>query len=79
MRHLRDLTLVVVLTGFALLAGPAGAADKIRVVATTTDLKALAEAVGGDLVEVDALARTRMISRCARASWSRCARPTSLW
>lgn len=57
MRHLRDLTLVVVLTGFALLAGPAGAADKIRVVATTTDLKALAEAVGGDLVEVDALAR----------------------
>jgi len=41
----------------ALWAGPAGAADKIRVVATTTDLKALTEAVGGDLVEVDALAR----------------------
>ena len=33
------------------------AADKIRVVATITDLKALTEAVGGDLVEVDALAR----------------------
>jgi zinc/manganese transport system substrate-binding protein len=33
------------------------AADKIHVVATTTDLKALTEAVGGDLVEVDALAR----------------------
>jgi ABC-type Zn uptake system ZnuABC Zn-binding protein ZnuA len=47
----------VALAGLALLAGPAGAADKIRVVATTTDLKALAEAVGGDLVEVDALAR----------------------
>jgi len=38
------------------LAGPE-AADKIRVVTTTTDLKALTEAVGGDLVEVDALAR----------------------
>jgi zinc/manganese transport system substrate-binding protein len=48
---------LVALAGLALLAGPAGAADKIRVVATTTDLKALAEAVGGDLVEVDALAR----------------------
>ncbi len=35
----------------------AQAADKIRVVATTTDLKSLTEAVGGDLVEVDALAR----------------------
>ena len=40
-----------------LLTPGAGAADKIRVVATITDLKALAEAVGGDLVEVDALAR----------------------
>src|SRR5713226_10271159 len=36
---------------------PARAAEKIRVVTTTTDLKALTEAVGGDLVEVDALAR----------------------
>jgi zinc/manganese transport system substrate-binding protein len=33
------------------------AAEKLRVVATTTDLKALTEAVGGNLVEVDALAR----------------------
>ena len=56
MRRLHDLTFVA-LTGLALLAGPAGAADKIRVVATITDLKALTEAVGGDLVEVDALAR----------------------
>ncbi len=40
----------------ALLFAAAGEA-KIRVVATTTDLKALAEAVGGDLVEVDSLAR----------------------
>jgi len=35
----------------------AHAADKIRVVATTTDLKALTEAVGGNLIDVDALAR----------------------
>ena len=41
----------------ALRRDDAEAADKIRVVATTTDLKALTEAVGGDLVEVDALAR----------------------
>jgi ABC-type Zn uptake system ZnuABC Zn-binding protein ZnuA len=41
----------------ALLAGDAGAADKLHVVATTTDLKALTEAVGGDLVDVDTLAR----------------------
>ncbi|MFI5376251.1 MAG: metal ABC transporter substrate-binding protein [Candidatus Rokuibacteriota bacterium] len=38
-------------------AGPGEAASKIPVVATTTDLKALVEAVGGDLVDVDALAR----------------------
>jgi zinc/manganese transport system substrate-binding protein len=48
---------LVALAGLALLASPAGAADKIQVVATTTDLKALTEAVGGDFVEVDALAR----------------------
>ena len=48
---------LVALAGLALLASPVGAADKIQVVATTTDLKALTEAVGGDLVEVDALAR----------------------
>ena len=41
----------------SVLTGAASAAHKIRVVATTTDLKALTEAVGGDLVEVDALAR----------------------
>lgn len=40
-----------------LVPGDAAAADKLRVVATTTDLKALAEAVGGDLVEVESLAR----------------------
>jgi zinc/manganese transport system substrate-binding protein len=45
------------LVALGLWAGGAEAADKVRVVATTTDLKALTEAVGGDLAEVDALAR----------------------
>ena len=40
-----------------LVPGDAAAADKLRVVATTTDLKALTEAVGGNLVDVDSLAR----------------------
>jgi ABC-type Zn uptake system ZnuABC Zn-binding protein ZnuA len=54
--HLRALLGVVLLScGFG--AGSAEAAGKIRVVATTTDLKALTEAIGGNLVEVDALAR----------------------
>jgi zinc/manganese transport system substrate-binding protein len=56
---MRALTRAVSMSLFALglWAGGAEAADKIRVVTTTTDLKALTEAVGGDLVEVDALAR----------------------
>ena len=52
---LRALPLALVVLG--LLAPSARAADKVRVVATTTDLKALTEAVGGDLVDVDTLAR----------------------
>jgi ABC-type Zn uptake system ZnuABC Zn-binding protein ZnuA len=40
-----------------LAAGDAEAARKVRVVASLSDLKALTEAVGGELVEVDALAR----------------------
>src|ERR1700675_3024439 len=45
------------LLALGFLAVDAEAADKIRVVTTTTDLKALTEVVGGDLVEVDSLAR----------------------
>src|SRR5712691_1257405 len=56
MRTLMHTALSAVLS-LALLAGSVAAADKVRVVATTTDLKALTEAVGGDLVDVDALAR----------------------
>ena len=55
MNLLRVVSACVLLAG--LLAVSAQGADKIRVVTTTTDLKALTEAVGGGLVEVDALAR----------------------
>jgi len=49
--------LAVVLGVPGLVPGGAAAADKLRVVTTTTDLKALTEAVGGDLVDVESLAR----------------------
>jgi zinc/manganese transport system substrate-binding protein len=55
MNVLRVVPACVLLAG--LLTVSAHGADKIRVVTTTTDLKALTEAVGGGLVEVDALAR----------------------
>lgn len=51
----RALSTSLVLLG--LWAGSAEPADNVRVVTTTTDLKSLTEAVGGDLVEVNALAR----------------------
>jgi hypothetical protein len=52
---------VLMLAMLGALGAPASgrAADKVRVVATTTDLKALTEAV----------IRTPTISRCGRASW----------
>jgi zinc/manganese transport system substrate-binding protein len=55
----RISTLVVLLAVAAAVVPPASvqAARKLRVVATIPDLKSLAEAVGGDLVEVDSLTR----------------------
>lgn len=53
------LATVVAAVGVTML-GPAGgghAAERVRVVTSTTDLKALTEAVGGDLVEVESLVR----------------------
>ena len=55
-RMLSPLLLLLFLE-IGLAAGPADAASRVQVVTTTTDLKALVEAVGGKLVEVDALAR----------------------
>src|SRR5437899_5726423 len=46
-----------ILMTLALLAPGTEAPKKLRVVATIPDLKSLTEAVGGDLVEVDALTR----------------------
>ncbi|MEX2221527.1 MAG: metal ABC transporter substrate-binding protein [Candidatus Rokuibacteriota bacterium] len=57
LRALPVIALAVVQLAPGLGPGAAAAADKLRVVATTTDLKALTEAVGGDLVEVNSLAR----------------------
>ena len=51
---------IVLVAGLVVLGSVAErghAASKIRVVASLPDLKALTEAVGGDLVEVDVLAR----------------------
>jgi len=53
----RAVGLALVLAAALAWADPAPAADRIRVVATINDLRLLAEAVGGDLVEADTLAR----------------------
>jgi zinc/manganese transport system substrate-binding protein len=49
--------LIAVAIALGLPAGGVAAAEKVRVVASLPDLKALTEVVGGDLVEVDTLAR----------------------
>jgi zinc/manganese transport system substrate-binding protein len=55
MRRTSVLLATLVLLG---LSGPSvDAAAKLRVIATIPDLKALTEAIGGDLVEADSLAR----------------------
>jgi zinc/manganese transport system substrate-binding protein len=56
MRH----AFVILVTALAVIGSlvlAASAADKIRVVTTISDLKALTDEVGGDLVEVESLAR----------------------
>ncbi len=70
------------LVGFALVATPvAEAADQLRVVTTTTDLAAIAQAIGGDKVEVTAVATGRedphFIS--AKPSYMMAARKADLW
>src|SRR5258705_9346951 len=56
MRHV-FVILVTALAVIGSLVAAAPAADKIRVVTTIPDLKALTDEVGGDLVEVESLAR----------------------
>jgi zinc/manganese transport system substrate-binding protein len=51
------LLVLAMLSVPSLLVSSAQAAQKLRVVTTIPDLKSLAEAVGGDLIEVDALTR----------------------
>jgi ABC-type Zn uptake system ZnuABC Zn-binding protein ZnuA len=51
------IALLVVVAAAAALQTAAVAAAKLRVITTIPDLKALTEAVGGDLVEVDSLVR----------------------
>ena len=53
----RVVHIVVALIVGAAVVGSVEAADRVRVVATIPDLKSLTEAVGGDLVEVEALTR----------------------
>ena len=54
----RLLTLILSLAAvWAALSAPATSAEKLRVVTSTTDLKALTEAVTGDLADVEAMAR----------------------
>src|SRR5262245_1742284 len=53
----RFTSIVTMLVALAVLASDAQGARKLRVVTTIPDLKSLAEAVGGDLVEVDSLTR----------------------
>jgi zinc/manganese transport system substrate-binding protein len=53
----RTLVFTCLTLMLSLLAPPVESAEKLRVVATIPDLKSLVEAVGGDRVEVDTLAR----------------------
>ncbi len=57
MRRLIPIAVAVMTAWGALGAQAVPAADKLRIVASTTDLKALAEVVTGDLAEVDSMAR----------------------
>ena len=56
-RRLIALVVLLLLAAAVVPPPPVQAARKLRVVTTIPDLKSLAEAVGGDLVEVDSLTR----------------------
>ena len=77
LRHLLIITLCLT----ALSVSPAEADDKLRIVTTTTDLAALAEAIGGDKVEVTAIATGREDPHfiAAKPSYMMTARKADLW
>jgi zinc/manganese transport system substrate-binding protein len=52
-----SVSLIAIFLALGWSVSGSSAADKVRVVTTIPDLKSLAEAVGGDLVEVDSLTR----------------------
>jgi zinc/manganese transport system substrate-binding protein len=54
---MRRLIATLLLVGLTAAQPAADAATKLRIIATIPDLKALTQAVGGDLVEVESLAR----------------------
>src|SRR3989304_5953034 len=56
-RIVRALISLLAAGALLLAAGPAAAASKLKVMATTEDLAALAREVGGDRVEVESIAR----------------------
>jgi ABC-type Zn uptake system ZnuABC Zn-binding protein ZnuA len=51
------LTIIAVVLMAALTAGPFASAKKLNVIASTTDLAALAREVGGDRIDVDSIAK----------------------
>jgi zinc/manganese transport system substrate-binding protein len=65
----------------AALAVPAESGDRLRVVTTTTDLAAIASAVGGDKVEVASIATGREDPHfiAAKPSYMMAARKADLW
>ncbi|MBI1813602.1 MAG: zinc ABC transporter substrate-binding protein [Deltaproteobacteria bacterium] len=54
---MKSIGIVLVLAALLPVVGSGQAADKLRVVATTPDLAAIARAVGGDFVDVTSIAR----------------------
>jgi zinc/manganese transport system substrate-binding protein len=76
-------TALLMMTGWvaAFAVVPAEGADKLRVVTTTTDLAAIARAVGGDQVEVTAIATGHEDPHfiAAKPSYMMAARKADLW
>lgn len=73
--------LIITLCLTAMSAPPAEANEKLRIVTTTTDLAALTKAIGGDKVEVTAIATGREDPHfiAAKPSYMMTARKADLW